>query len=71
VPEPADTAAILNVQARPTLGEIVVVKLVAPVNSFNADTVMVELPLTPEFTLTVVGLADIVKSWKLKVAVAE
>jgi hypothetical protein len=32
---------------------------------------MVELPLTPEFTLAVVGLADIVKSWKLKVAVAE
>jgi hypothetical protein len=39
-----------------------------PVNPFRGD---IELPDWPTATETVIGLAMIVKSWKLKVAVAE
>jgi len=70
VPEPPDIAAALRVQVRPLLGEVVVARLTVPLNPFNAATVIVEVPLAPELTFTVVGLAVIVKSWKLKVAEA-
>jgi hypothetical protein len=39
------------------------VKLTIPLNPLRAVTVMVEVPATPAFTVTDVGLAEIVKSW--------
>lgn len=74
VPEPPEIEDVLSVQVRPVLGETVEFRKTRPVKPFNADTVMVEVPLTPLFTFTVVGLADIVKSGaalNMKVAVAE
>jgi hypothetical protein len=73
VPEP-EIALVLNVHVRPLLGETVVARVTVPVKPFTADTVIVEVPLTPEFTFTVVGLAAIVKSCaplNVKVALAE
>jgi hypothetical protein len=50
-----------SVQER--LVELVVIpRVTVPVNPFKGDTVMVEGPATPTFTVTVVGLAEIVKS---------
>jgi len=40
----------------------VIVRVTVPINPFSDDTVMVELPATPALTVTVVGLADTVKS---------
>jgi hypothetical protein len=42
---------------------LVTVRVTVPINPFSDDTVMVELPATPALTVTVDGLADIVKSW--------
>ena len=70
MPEP-ETEAALRVHVRPVLGDVVVARLTVPVKPFNADIVMVEDPLAPEFTFTVAGEAAIVKSWKTNVAVAE
>jgi hypothetical protein len=39
------------------------VKVTIPLKPLRAVTVMVEVPATPAFTVTVVGLADMVKSW--------
>ncbi len=71
VPEPPMTVSGVTVQVRPLLGETVVVRLTEPVNPLTGATVMVEVPDTPEFTLTVVGVAVIVKSWTSNVTVAE
>jgi hypothetical protein len=38
------------------------VRVTVPTKPFSGETVMVELPGTPTLTVTVVGLADIVKS---------
>ena len=76
---PADA----NVQERVALPEPVTlvglaahaVLLVAnpttPAKPFCAETVTVEVPELPAFTVTVVGVTPIVKSWIVKVAVAE
>jgi len=42
-----------------------------PAKPFCAETVTVEVPELPAFTVTVVGVTPIVKSWIVKVAVAE
>jgi hypothetical protein len=42
-----------------------------PENPWSAVTVMVDVPAVPAFTVTAVGLAAIVKSWTVKVTVAE
>jgi hypothetical protein len=42
-----------------------------PAKPFCAETVTVEVPELPAFTVTVVGVTLIVKSWIVKVAVAE
>jgi hypothetical protein len=34
-----------------------------PLKPLRAVTVMVEIPATPALTVTVVGLAEVVKSW--------
>jgi hypothetical protein len=41
---------------------VATVRVTVPINPFSDETVMVELPGTPALTVTVVGLADIVKS---------
>ncbi len=48
-----------------------VVRLTTPANPFRAAIVMLEVPAAPTLTLTLVGLAAIVKSWTMKVTVTE
>jgi len=40
-----------------------VARLTTPANPFRATIVMLEVPAAPTLTLTLVGLAAIVKSW--------
>ena len=49
---------------------LLVVRLTMPANPWRPVTVIVEVPGEPAFTVTLVGLADIVKSWTVKVTVA-
>jgi hypothetical protein len=48
-----------------------VAKLTTPAKPFCAAMVVVDDPAPPAFTLTVVGLRLIVKSWMMKVTVVE
>jgi hypothetical protein len=48
-----------------------VAKLTTPAKPFCAEMVVVDVPALPAFTITVVGLRLIVKSWITKVTVAE
>jgi hypothetical protein len=50
---------------------LLVVRLTTPVNPLMADTVMVDVEGVLTFTLTLVGLALMVKSWTTKVTVTE
>jgi hypothetical protein len=52
------------------LGETEEVRVTVPVNPFVAVTVMVDVPVVPARTVTLVGLAAIVKSWTVNVTVA-
>ena len=61
VPEPPAMVVVESVQDR--LVELVVIpRVTVAVKPFNGDTVMIECPTTPTFTVTVVGFAEIVKS---------
>ena len=51
-----------RVHVKPVEGEIDDVGLIAPVKPLAAVTVIVEVPVTPELTETVVGHADTLKS---------
>jgi hypothetical protein len=62
VPEPVTLVGV-RVQAIPVVGLVVDVKLIIPVKPLRAVKVMVEVPATPAFTVTVVGLAEMMKSW--------
>jgi hypothetical protein len=62
VPEPVTLVGV-RVQAIPVVGLVVDVKLIIPVKPLRAVKVMVEVPATPAFAVTVMGLADMVKSW--------
>jgi hypothetical protein len=53
----------VRVQAIPVLGLMLDVKLTIPLKPLRAVTVMVEVPAAPAFTVMVVGLAEMVKSW--------
>ena len=76
---PAD----VNVQDRVALPEpvtlvgatehavLLVAKMTTPAKPFCAEMVAVEVPALPAFTITVVGLRLIVKSWIMKLTVAE
>jgi len=44
---------------------LLVVRLTTPANPFRPVTVIVEVPAVPALTVTVVGLAAIVKSWTM------
>jgi hypothetical protein len=50
---------------------LLVVKLTTPANPFSPVTVILEVPADPAFTVTLEGLAAIVKSWTTKVTVTE
>jgi len=47
---------------------LLVVRLTSPAKPFSRVTVTVDLATVPAITVTVVGLAEIPKSWNLKVA---
>ena len=57
-------------QVRPA-GETVEVRATVPVNPLSGATVIVEAAEAPATTVTLVGLAVTVKSWTVKVTVAE
>lgn len=61
VPEPVTLVGV-RVQVRPVVGETVALRLTTPLKPCRAVTVTVEAPETPARTITVVGLATIVKS---------
>ena len=64
-PEPATPLGV-------TLHEVLLVlRLTVAVKPFREVTVRLDAPLEPTFTLTLVGLAVIAKSWTLYVTVAE
>ena len=50
---------------------LLVVRLTTPANPLTAVTVIAEVPGVPAFTVTVVGLAAMVKSWTWNVTVTE
>ena len=60
----------VRVQVKPA-GETVDVNATVPVKPFNGATVIVEAAAAPATALTLVGLAVTVKSWTVKVTVAE
>ena len=68
MPEPV-TLVGLRVAVRPDDG--VAVRLTVPLNPLTAVTVMVDVPDAPTLTVMLVGLAAIVKSWTVKVTIAE
>jgi len=70
VPEPVTLVGV-RVQVRPVAGEMLEDSDTTPENPWSAVTVMVDVPAVPAFTVTAVGLAAIVKSWTVKVTVAE
>jgi hypothetical protein len=63
VPEvPRVTLVGLSVQVNPVEGEADDVRVTVPVNPWIEVTVIVEVPVAPALTVTLVGLALIVKS---------
>jgi hypothetical protein len=62
VPEPVRLVGV-SVQASPVVGLMLEVRLTVPPKPLRAVTIMVEVPATPALTVTMVGLAEIVKSW--------
>jgi len=63
VPEvPRVTLVGVSVQVRPVDGEMADVRVTVPVKPWTAVTVIVEVAAVPAFTVTLVGLAVIVKS---------
>ena len=52
----------LRVHVSPFEGDTALDKATAPVKPLTAETVIVEVPVEPAATLTLVGLATIVKS---------
>ncbi len=50
---------------------LLVVRATTPAKPFSPVTVMLEVPAEPALTVTVNGLADIVKSWTTNVTVTK
>ena len=70
VPEPVTLVGV-RLQASPALGETTVARATTPLKPCVAVMVIVEGPAVPASTVTVVGLAAMVKSWTVKARVAE
>jgi len=62
VPEPPVMLVGLTEQVSPVEGETLVVSPTVPVKPLTAATVIMDIAFAPGVVLTVVGLADIVKS---------
>jgi hypothetical protein len=62
LPEPPVIVVGESVQTR-FVEFVVTERVTVPLKPFTGATVMVELPMPLEFTVTVVGLAVMVKSW--------
>jgi hypothetical protein len=62
VPEPVTLVGV-RVHVIPVVGLIVAVRPTTPANPLTAVIVIVDVPAWLTFTLTLVGLAAIVKSW--------
>jgi hypothetical protein len=60
----------LRLHVRPDEGDLVSVRVTVPVNPLAPDTVIVDVPLTPEKTETLVGLALTTKSCTVRVTLA-
>lgn len=60
-----------SVHEIPVDGDAVAVRVTTPANPLSPVTDAVEFPAFPTITLTVVGLAAIVKSWTMYVTVVE
>ena len=61
VPEPVTLVGV-RVQVMPVDGLVVAVRLTTPAKPLTAVMVIVEVPVAPTLTVTLVGLAVIVKS---------
>jgi len=70
VPEPLTLVGV-RVQVKPVAGDTVAVRLTTPLKPWSAVTVIVEVPAPFALTVTLVGLAAMVKSCTVKVTVAE
>ncbi len=69
-PEPP--ATLIEEIAQDKLVELVVMAIATvPANPFTGATVIVEVAATPAFTVTLVRLAETVKSWTMNVTVME
>jgi hypothetical protein len=62
VPDPVTLFGV-SVQVKPVTGLMLDVSPTIPLKLWRAEIVIVEVPAVPPFTLIVVGLAVIVKSW--------
>ena len=60
-----------NEQPNPDDGEVEFVRATVPVKPFTDVTLIVELPIAPAKTVTLVGLAATVKSWTVYAIVTE
>ena len=70
VPDPVMLVGA-SVHVIPAAGLMLDARLTAPLKLWSPVTVMVEVPEAPAFTITVVGLAAIVKSWTMYVTIPE
>jgi hypothetical protein len=70
VPDPVTLFGVV-VQVNPVAGLILEDRLTTPPKPWSAVIVTVEVAAVPAFTVTVVGLAEIVKSWTANATVAE
>jgi hypothetical protein len=61
VPDPVMLVGV-SVQVKPVAGLMPEVRLTSPLKPWSAVIVMVEMPAVPTLTVSVVGLATIVKS---------
>lgn len=61
-PEPVMLVGV-RVQVSPVVGLMVDAMLTIPLKPLRAVIVIVEVPVAPALTFTVVGLAEMVKSW--------
>jgi len=72
VPEVPRVAPVGDrVQAKPVEGETVSVRATVPAKLWTDVTVILEVPEIPARSVTLVGLADTVKSWTVYVRIAE
>jgi len=62
VPEPVTPVGV-SVHVRPVAGLMLDAMFTIPLKPLRAVTVIVEVPATPALAVTVVGLAEMVKSW--------